>query len=45
MKRNKTRWHSFEGLTEKQRREKAKRGVIIAVFLFGDREVGKQIVE
>lgn len=34
MKRNKTRWHSFEGLTEKQRREKAKRGVIIAVFLF-----------
>ena len=34
MKRNKTRWHSFEGLGEKQKRDKAKLGLILAAVLF-----------
>ncbi len=34
MKGRKTPWHSFEGLGEKQRRDKAKIGLILAAVFF-----------
>ena len=34
MKGRKTPWHSFEGLGEKQKRNKAKLGLILAAVLF-----------
>lgn len=34
MKGRRTPWHSFEGLGEKQKRNKAKLGLILAAVLF-----------